>query len=82
MLFEISQTLQLLSAIINENCLPKDMYKVVLKLAEEKLHDKSSYVTKSAIQLIKTLIKSNPYSCDVILVIVKLEKKSIYSYYF
>jgi len=52
-------------AIINEDCLPKQMYGIILNCAEEKLHDKSSYVTKSAIQLIKTLIKLNPYSCDV-----------------
>lgn len=36
--------------------------------AEEKLHDKSSYVTKSAILLIKTLMKSNPYNYDVIII--------------
>jgi len=41
------------------------MYGIILNCAEEKLHDKSSYVTKSAIQLIKTLIKLNPFSCDV-----------------
>lgn len=52
--------------ITNENCLPKNTYKIILNSAEEKLYDKSSYVTKSAIQLIKTLIKLNPYSCDVI----------------
>lgn len=55
----------MLTSIISEDCLPKQMYKVVLNCAEDKLHDKSSYVTKSAIQLIKTLIKLNPYSCDV-----------------
>jgi len=41
------------------------MYCTILNCAEDKLHDRSSYVTKSAIQLIKTLIKLNPYSCDV-----------------
>lgn len=41
------------------------MYGRILNYAEEKLHDRSSYVIKSAIQLIKTLIKFNPYICDV-----------------
>ncbi|XP_060833475.1 condensin complex subunit 1 [Rhopalosiphum padi] len=62
--FVRSKVLQLFMAIINEDCLPKQMYGIILNCAEEKLHDKSSYVTKSAIQLIKTLIKLNPYSCD------------------
>lgn len=44
------------------------MYKVILNCAEDKLCEKSSYVTKSAIQLIKTLIKLNPFSNDVIIV--------------
>jgi len=57
--------LQLFTAIINEDCLPKQMYGTILNCAEEKLYDKSSYVTKSAIQLIKILIKLNPYSYDV-----------------
>lgn len=58
--------LQLFTAIVSEGCLPKEMYTSLLICAEEKLGDKSSYVTKSAIQLIKILIKLNPYSCDVI----------------
>ncbi|VVC36201.1 Hypothetical protein CINCED_3A010242 [Cinara cedri] len=62
--FVRSKTLQLLASIINENCLPKDKYLILLRCAVEKLNDKSSYVIKSAIQLIKTLIKLNPYSCD------------------
>ncbi|XP_050546197.1 condensin complex subunit 1 isoform X2 [Daktulosphaira vitifoliae] len=62
--FVRSKCLQLFTAIINADCLPKNMYKVILVCAEEKLSDKSSYVTKSAIILIKTLIKLNPYSSD------------------
>lgn len=62
--FVRSKVLQLFTAIINVDCLPKQMYGIILNCAEEKLHDKSSYVTKSAIQLIKTLIKLNPFSCD------------------
>lgn len=62
--FVRSKILQLFTAIINEDCLPKQMYCTILNCAEDKLHDRSSYVTKSAIQLIKTLIKLNPYSCD------------------
>lgn len=58
------------TSIVVEDCLPKNMYKVVLSCAEEKLHDKSAYVTKSAIQLIKTLIKLNPYSSNVIKLII------------
>ncbi|XP_050420511.1 condensin complex subunit 1 [Adelges cooleyi] len=59
-----SKALQLLTAIINADCLPKQMYKEILNCAEEKLSDKSSYVTKSAINLTKTLIRLNPYSSD------------------
>lgn len=62
---KIFKAIQLLIAIINEDCLPKNVYRRLLISAEDKLNDKSSYVTRSAIQLIKTLIKLNPYSCDV-----------------
>lgn len=41
------------------------MYGIILNCAEEKLHDKSAYVTKRAIQLIIALIKLNPFSYDV-----------------
>lgn len=55
----------MLTDIINKNCLPKHMYKNILNCAEDKLNEKSSNVTKNAIQLIKTLIKLNPYSNNV-----------------
>lgn len=72
----------MLTSIVNENCLPKKMYREILNCAEEKLHDKSSYVTKSAIQLIKTLMKLNPYSCNVIIIKIKMFIKFLLFKYF
>lgn len=71
----------MLTSIVDADCLPKHMYKVILNCAEEKLHDKSSYVTKSAIQLIKILIKLNPYSCDVIIILITCLNKSMLKQY-
>lgn len=47
------------------------MFGLILNLAEQKLHDKSAYVVKSAIQLIKTLIRFNPYGYDVIMMSIQ-----------
>jgi len=44
------------------------MYKTIIICAKERLCDKSCYVVKSAILLIKTLVKLNPYSCNVIII--------------
>ncbi|CAH1732771.1 unnamed protein product [Aphis gossypii] len=62
--FVRSKVLHLFTDIINVDCLPKHMYGIILDCAEERLHDKSAYVTKRAIQLIIALIKLNPFSYD------------------
>lgn len=60
-----SQSLQVVSTIVESQALPVSRYVEVTQLVKARLFDKLPNVRKYAMQLISTLIAHNPYGAKV-----------------
>ena len=60
-----SHVLQNWGKLCKDKCIPRARQHYVLELAAERLQDKSSNVRKAAVQLLTTLLESNPFAAKL-----------------
>ena len=60
-----SHVLQIWGKLCKEKCIPLSRHHSVLELAVGRLQDKSSNVRKAAVQLLTTLLESNPFAAKL-----------------
>ena len=60
-----SHVLQIWGKLCKEKCIPLSRQHSVLELAVGRLRDKSSNVRKAAVQLLTTLLESNPFAAKL-----------------
>lgn len=60
-----SKVLQLWSELESRMAVPLAWKLKVVRVAVERLHDKTATVRKNAISLLKTVLESNPFACKV-----------------